>query len=342
MSKRVLITGATGFVGSHILEAFMQDASVTIIVACRDKNKLLKNFTGEVRVGDLRDSNYVEGVVKDIDIICHAAAWTSLWSNEGLSKVNFLDPTLRLIKAAKNTGVTQFIFPSTTSAASPNDSSNPLSKGVARKFWPHLCNVIAIEDELRNSANASFSTVILRLGIFTGRRYGVGVLPILLPRLKTHLVPWVASGKTHIPLIDGRDIARAFVQTVQTIKAKTLANHEAFNIVGTEQPTVRELILFIHEKFNYPKPHFGVPFSIAYPFAWLMEKIDAVVPWEPLITRSIIHLLEETHVDNEKASEILDYKPVIYWKNSVTEQINELHSIQKKPMSMVVVNTKAK
>lgn len=331
MSKRILITGATGFVGSHILEALIQDNSLTPIVACRNQNNLLRDFTGEVRIGDLRDKDYIEEVVKDIDVICHAAAWTSLWNHKRQSQVNFLEPSLNLIKDARNSGVKQFIFPSTTSAAAPSDSSNPLNKGIPRKFWPHLCNVIAIENELRKSANSNFSTIILRLGIFTGKRYSVGVLPILLPRLKTHLVPWVAGGKTLIPLIDGKDIGSAFLQT---IKAKEIARHEAFNIVGMEQPTVKEMINFIHQKFNYPKPHFSVPFGIAYPFAWLMEKLDPIVPWEPLITRSIIHLLEETHVDNEKALKQLDYKPMIHWKKSVKEQIEEIHEHQKKAMSM--------
>jgi nucleoside-diphosphate-sugar epimerase len=190
-----------------------------------------------------------------------------------------------------------------------------------------------IENELRKSATPEFSTIVLRLGIFTGKRYGVGVLPILLPRLKTHLVPWVAGGNTNIPLTDGEDIGRAFLQS---IKAKDLNTYEAFNIIGTEQPSVREMITFIHDKFNYPKPHFSVPFGIAYPFAWLMEKIDPIVPWEPLITRSIIHLIEKTNVNNDKALNKLNYKPQVNWKDSVLKQIEEIHKHQKKAMSMAV------
>ncbi len=332
MSKRILITGATGFVGSHILEALINDNSVILSVACRDKNKLSNDFKGEVITGDLRNSSYIKEIVKNIDVVCHAAAWTSLWNHKQQSHDNFLVPSLNLIKEAKASGVKQFIFPSTTSA-NPVNSSDPFNEGIPHKFWPHLANVLAIENKLKQSTDSNFSTVILRLGIFTGKRYGVGILPILLPRLKTHLVPWVANGKTHLPLTDGQDIGQAFLQTT---KATNLKQHEAFNIVGQEQPTVRELIEFIHQEFNYPKPHFGVPFSIAYPFAWLMEKLDPIVPWEPLITRSIIHLLEETHVNNDRARKTLDYQPTVHWKDSVQEQIEEIHQYQKKAMSMAV------
>lgn len=333
MSKRILITGATGFVGSHILEALMQDDTLTIVVACRNKKNLLKEFKGEVKIGDLRDNEYVKEIVKDIDVVCHAGAWTSLWNHKQQSHDNYLTPSLNLIKASKDSGVQKFIFPSTTSATSFKKSSDPLNKGIPRTFWPHLCNVIAIEDELRKAVSSDLSAIVLRLGIFTGERYGVGIIPILLPRLKTHLVPWVAGGKTNIPLIDGADIGNAFLQST---KVDNLKEYEAFNIVGTEQPTVREMIIFVNETFNYPKPHFSVPFGIAYPFAWLMEKINPVVPWEPLVTRSIIHLLEPTKVNNDKAFKKINYKPHIHWKDSIVKQVEELHQQQKKAMSMAV------
>ena len=43
--------------------------------------------------------------------------------------------------------------------------------------------------------------------------------------------------------------------------------------------------------------------------AWLMEQLDPLVPWEPLIVRSIVHLLEETGATNEQATAIFGYRP---------------------------------
>lgn len=331
---RIVVTGANGFVGSHILEAFRNnDQDVTIIAACRNKNKLPSWYKGEVKVGDLRDQAYVDDLVKDADVVCHAAAFTAIWAHKDQSKELYYKPTIQLIDACKKHNVSKFIYTSTTSASAPYKSKDAMSKGIKRKFWPHLCTIVDIEDYLREVATDSFTTVVLRLGIFAGARYGLGVLPLLLPRLKTHLVPWVAGGKTSLPITDGMDIGQSFKLTSLNT---TIKGYEAFNIVGPTVPTSRDVIMYIHKEFGYPKPHFGVPFFAAYAFAYLMELINPIVPWNPLITRSIVHLLEEVDADNTKAKEILGYNPTINWKDSIKKQIQEMDVKQKTNMGMAV------
>jgi len=329
--QKVLISGANGFVGSHVLSALMDDKEVEVVAACRNADKIPFKFNGEIREGDLRDKNYTKKILADIDVICHAASWTSLWGHKKQSKKLFLEPSLNLIDTAKEAGVKKFINVSSTSAASPNRSREALSHGIYRSFWPHLNNVILIEDNLRQQASADFKVVNLRLGLFAGKNYALGLIPILLPRLKTHLVPWVSQGKTSMPIIDGEDIAQAFCLSV---KADELPNFEAFNIVGPKVPSVREVVGYIHKQFSYPLPHFNVPFFIAYKFAWLMEMLHHVLPGDPLVTRSIVHLMEEVSVNNDKATKKLGYRPEIPWQQALDKQIKELEQNQDFSMRM--------
>ena len=329
--KTILVTGANGFVGTNTLKSLMKLEGINLIAACRDRSKLISEFNGEVREGDFRDDNYLDTMLDGVDVVCNAMAWTSLWGHKKQSQELYYQPVIKLIDKVVEKGTKRFINVSTTSAASPEKSSDSMSSGIPRGFWPHLCNVIKIENVMRSKANKVTSMINMRFGIFAGEHYALGILPILLPRLKTHLVPWVADGKTSLPVIDGRDIGEAMKCAAI---AEELNGYQSFNIVGKEVPTVREVIEFIHNEFAYPKPHFGVPFFMAYRFAWLMEMLDAIVPWEPLITRSIVHLLEEVAVDNSRATKMMGYQPNHSWRDAISMQIDEMDKSQKTSMSM--------
>ncbi|HHB80851.1 MAG TPA: NAD-dependent epimerase/dehydratase family protein, partial [Aliiroseovarius sp.] len=123
---RVLITGATGFVGSHILEAVSAAPGLEAIAACRRPEKLLPGLAHEVRVGDLRDADYRARLVKNVDVLCHAAAWTSAWGHADLSETHFLDPSLVLLDQAVAEGLKRVVFLSSTSVAAPKHSADPM------------------------------------------------------------------------------------------------------------------------------------------------------------------------------------------------------------------------
>lgn len=334
--KSIVVTGGTGFVGSHALEALQdlihtQQKDVKLIAACRDPKRLPCQV--ETLIGDMQDSSYLDTICRDTDTLVHTAAWTALYGYKKESEQRYLAPSLALIEAARRAKVKRFVYISSNSAAAPEHSHNAMSKGVQTKFWPHLDNVIKIEDRLREVAHEFESVIILRLGLFVGQRYNLGLLPILLPRLKTHLVPWVNGGNTDMPLIDGRDVGQAIALAATQ---SNLSGYHAFNIVGSEIPSVREVIEYLHDEYGYPKPHFNVPFAIAYPFAGLMELIDPFVPWEPLVTRSIIHLLENTNTNNQLAEEKLGFKPRHHWKEAIDLQLGEMSMKQTSNMRMHV------
>jgi len=329
--KTVLVTGATGFIGTHTLNWLSSQPDVRLVAACRDKSRLSSNFKGEVREGDIRDEGYLDGLLDGVDVLVNAMSWSSLHGHQRLSERLFYRPTLRLMDAWLHSKASRLVNISSASAAAPERFADAMSEGIPRHFWPHLVNVVNIENALRQMATSDKTVVNLRLGIFAGEHYGLGVLPILLPRLKTHLVPWVQGGDTEMPLTDGRDLGQAMGRAALTAG---LQGYESFNIVGPEKPTVRDVILFLNRHYGYPKPHFSVPFQIAYPFAWLMEKLDAVVPWEPLIARSIVHLLENTNATNDRATATLGYQPQHHWQDAIRLQLAEMKRHQRRAMSM--------
>jgi nucleoside-diphosphate-sugar epimerase len=329
--KSVLVTGATGFVGSHVLAALMERSDVRVVAACRNRTRLLPAFAGEVREGDLRDNRYLEGLLDDIDVVCHAAAWASLFGHAEESQALYLHPTIRLIDKVLERRVSRFVNLSSTSAASPDKAADPMAPGLPRRFWPHLCTVVSVENYSRDHAGMGCTMVNLRLGVFVGRRYALGLLPILLPRLKTHLVPWVRGGSSRVPLVDGWDIGQAFASAATE---PTLSGYESLNIIGPESPTVRELIGFLHTEFRYPEPHFSVPFPVAYTFAACLETVRRFLPWDPLVTRSIVYMLEDAHLTNADAYRKIGYQPRVQWREAVRAQVEEMAVRQARRMKM--------
>ncbi|CCQ75681.1 NAD(P)-dependent oxidoreductase [Magnetospira sp. QH-2] len=331
----VVVTGATGFVGGHTLQA-LADGPWEVIAACRDPARLPPGFSGEVMAGDLRDSAYCRALANRADGLIHAAAWSSLYGHQRRSARLFREPSLSLIEEARRGRVSRFVFVSSTGAARPGQGTDANQAGRVTGFWPHLDNVVTIEEALREAAQDGLDRCVsMRLGLFVGENYGLGLLPILVPRLKTRLVPWVAGGRTPLPLIDGEDIGRALRAALET---PLPSGYQGFNAVGPTVPTAREVITFLHEEFDLPKPWFSVPFCVAHPFAAAMEALSRVTPWDPLVSRAIIHLLRDFKVDNDKAKQMLGYDPHMDWRGAIRRQMAEMADRQKQPMRMIKVS----
>jgi len=147
--ETVLVTGATGFLGSHVLEALIPNKKIKLIAACRNPEKLLPGFQGEIRQGDLTDDIYVEQLTKGVDVICHTAAWTSLWAHRKQEQRLYREPTKALIDSAIDSDVKKFIFDSSVVVAGPKrDGSAHHDHEPAKhpNFWPHMDIVVDIEN----------------------------------------------------------------------------------------------------------------------------------------------------------------------------------------------------
>jgi nucleoside-diphosphate-sugar epimerase len=336
--QTILVTGATGFLGKNILEAFASHENVTLIAACRDLGKLSKSFQGEVREGDLFDSSYRQSVVKGVDVICHAGTWAAMWGHAVKERDNFYQPTLDLIEQAINAGVQRFLMTSTVviaqnaRKAGRSTSTNKTDKADSviddfsptqkTGFWPHVDYLVKIDEYMKNNASRGMQMVTLRLGHFVGAGNTLGLVPVLVPRLKTHLVPWLNGGKSRLPLVADTDLGNSFIAACL---ANDLQDYESFNICGTSFPTTREVIHYVAEKTGASTPFFSVPYSIGYLFASLMEILFPVLPGKaPFLTRSIVHLAEEWVCSTDYAQKKLNYHPQKDWRSAMDEALKEL------------------
>ena len=322
---RVLITGASGFLGKNILAAMSAFPAIECVAACRNRAKLPKAFSGEVRVGDLLDPDYRRDVVKDIDVVCHAGTWASMWGHRQLERERFYEPTCDLIDQAIRHGVKRFIQANTVAIgvkSRHNQPSDDFSPKSHTGFWPHLDYLMDLDDYMRDNSHRGTQMVTLRLGHFVGAGNRLGMVPAIVPRLKTYLVPWLGGGKKRLPMIADTDLGVAFALAAT---AQNLDDYESFNICGPEFPTSREVISYIAELSGAPKPLYSVPYPAGYAFGWLMETLEPILPGSsPFLTRSIVRLCENWICPNDYAHRKLGYVARKDWRVAVAEHLDDL------------------
>lgn len=322
---RVLVTGATGFLGSNILKVLMTHAEIEPIAACRRREKLPRKFNGEVRIGDLQDAHYRREVVKDVDVLCSAGNWASMWNHKEFERQRFFEPTRDLIEQAILHGVKRCIQTSTVAIGAVARANSPLddfSPTEYTGFWPHLDRLIDLDNFMQANSTRGTQMVTLRLGMFIGVGNRLGILPALVPRLRTYLVPWLAGGHKRQPLVADSDLGAAFALAAT---AAGLKDYESFNICGKEFPTLREVVEFIAAETGFPKPLYSVPYPAGYAFGWLMERLKPVMPGSsPFLTRSIVHLCEDWYCPNDYARRKLGYAPKKDWRVAVREHLADL------------------
>lgn len=224
--KRVLVTGADGFIGSHLTEALVRaGARVRALVFYNSFNswgwldKAAADVSGgfEVVTGDIRDARFVRGLVEGSEIVLHLAALVSIPFSYR-SPAAFVDTnvagTLNVLQAARECGVTRLVCTSTsevygTPRSMPIEEDHPLQAQS-----PYAASKIAA-DQMALAFHRSFGVpvVVLRpFNTFGPRQSARAVIPTIITQIAGGAAE-VQLGSLH-PTRDFSfvsDTARAFI-----------------------------------------------------------------------------------------------------------------------------------
>ena len=138
-TKRVLVTGATGFVGSAVIRALVGTGRrIRALVRPGSPRENLAGLEIELSEGDLRDPASVDRAMAGSELLFHVAADYRLWALDPAEIVrNNLDGTRNVMEAALRHGVERIVYTSSVATlaprpdGSPADESDPLDAANA-------------------------------------------------------------------------------------------------------------------------------------------------------------------------------------------------------------------
>ena len=113
---KVLVTGGAGFIGSHIVEAYLAAGHQVAVVddlSTGKRENLVRHEALEFIEGDIRDAGLIDRCAKQMDAVVHLAAVASVQASMDdpvrTHQVNF-DGTLNLLEASRRQGIKRFIY----------------------------------------------------------------------------------------------------------------------------------------------------------------------------------------------------------------------------------------
>lgn len=319
---KILLTGATGFLGFRTLEKLVEQTSIDMIIATgrtiKDSHKI-EHSKVDYRLGDLGDSQFVESMVKEVDHIIHAAALSSPWGKRSEFVAANVITQRNLIEAAKRNSVKKYVFISSPSMYFEiKDKYNiKESDPLPKKFINAYAETKRMaEVELEGS---EIPYVILRPRALTGRGDTV-IMPRLIRAYDEGRLKIIGNGENKADLTSVANVADAIVLS---LSANKKAINKTYNISNGAPVKLWDSIADVLRKLDKDPPTKKVPFGVVKFIAQLMElKSKATNMKEPALTKyGVGTLAKSLTMDISKARELLGYAPKVSTEEAIEEFI---------------------
>jgi nucleoside-diphosphate-sugar epimerase len=304
---KILITGANGFIGSHLLRRLSALNGFQVSGMVRETSDLFRLAGGsyDLRYASLNDP--LDDVVRGFNVVIHTAARSSDWGGyESFYREN-VEGTENLVRAAIAGGVGRFIHFSSTVIYGFSGNRLTGEESPADPFNnPYCLTKVRAEEELLRYRDR-IRLIILRPSNVFGPDDLTTTYP-LFEALRKGMPAFPAGGKY---LTSPCYIENLIAATGLTLRSECLSG-EAFNISDGNDITWREFLVRIAEGLGVNPPRLSIPAGLLKPSAWGLEKLYTIFHSSdpPVITPyRIAQVVNDYSFSIEKAKRLLGYLP---------------------------------
>lgn len=260
-----MLTGASGFVGSHILDHLCARAVPTAILLrpSSQRRSLQPHLSSiEVRAGSIADPESLRQALHDITHVVHCAGCTKALRVAEFDATNHLG-TRNVVEAVNASGVQRLVHISSLAAVGPATPANPAREQDA----PHPVSAygrskLAAELEVRNHCRAQY--VILRPPAVYGPR-DTAFLP-LFKAVKRHILPR-PDGRQAMSLVFVKDLAAAVARCLEDQAAVS----RTYFVAAPEVVTARLIVEAIADQLQTWTVPLPLPASLLWPVCLCSE-----------------------------------------------------------------------
>lgn len=324
MASPCLITGATGFVGSHLAEACIaRNIPVRTIARTTSDTTFLQQLGVEIHRGDLTDTQVVRQAATGVDAIVHCAAKVGDWGPVEEYRAVNVEALRALLEACKGQGIRRLVHLSSLGVyAARNhyatDESEPLPDQHMDGYTQ--TKVEAEKLALQYHREQNVPVVVLRPGFIYGPRDRT-VLPKLIDNLRQRKVRWIGGGKGAMNTIYVGNLIDAIFLALDHPKAVG----QVYNLTDGETVSKRRFIEAIVNGLGLPQPPgLSVPLWLAKMIAKVMESRARRkgATKAPKLTQARLKFLGlNLDFSIEKAKRELGYQPRVSFDQGIQETI---------------------
>src|SRR5438270_1069202 len=218
------VTGATGFLGSHVARALIEHgADLRLLVRASSNTKNIADLKADLVTGDLRDPASLEKAISGCDTVFHVAADYRLWVRDPseMYRAN-VEGTRAILEAARKSRVRRVVYTSSvatmgfTSNGQPANEDSPVS--LANMIGPYKRSKYMAEHVAIEAARSGMDVVIVNPTTPIGER-DIKPTPtgrIVVDFLKKKFPAYVDTG---LNLVDASECARGHMAALENGRA---------------------------------------------------------------------------------------------------------------------------
>jgi nucleoside-diphosphate-sugar epimerase len=319
----VLVTGAAGFLGSHVIEALLERGEEPrALIRPDDDAGRLDAANVDIRRADIADPAALKPALKGVDRVVHCAARTGPWGPEHEYMRTNVRGLELLVRAAGDASVDRVVHVSSITVHGNDvggwaDEDSPLRAEPN----PYSRSKLAGERLLERMVDQVGVTVtVVRPGWIYGPRDAASFGRLARAVEEGHMF-LVGSGDNHLPLIYVRDAANGLLLASEAPSA----NGRAYVLVNDERVTQRQFLGAVASELGVPAPARHVPYALVLRLGAVSESLGRLIHRRqpPPVMRYGLQLLGgENRFAIARARQELGFTPAVDFRDGVRRSVS--------------------